>query len=309
MYRNWSARITAGPSLGRYISGTCRVGWLGADITAATAAGDFGAGIFINDQIDPIKRYRALLESSTFPAGALILRERGDGEFTANGTAVFGIFENNVRLGPTSFTGTIGAALGPLAGAPTTQNAASSAAAVTQTYILGGLNCVSVAQSSVGAVTFVHNLQGSSSTQIATSPGRALLGTLPRTRIPGRLVIAPARVLRLSATVKTYGGRPVSRTQEFSAKAPAEIIALEFDFSKLTAEPILPAVVVSQLAGPTDSAPQSMVSGVATVQGDGLVNQVVIGGLVGADYLVTCQVDTASGRRYTLSGVLPVRVR
>jgi hypothetical protein len=107
MYRNWSARIPSGPSVGQYISGTSRVGWLGADITAATAAGVYGAGIFINDQIDPIKRYRALLENSTFANGALILKERGNGSFTSSGTAVFGIFEDSIRLGSTTFTGTI----------------------------------------------------------------------------------------------------------------------------------------------------------------------------------------------------------
>jgi hypothetical protein len=108
MYRNWSARIPAGPSLGRYISGTCRIGWLGADILSATASGAFGAGIFNNDQIDPLKRYSARLASSTFPAGAFTLRERGDGEFTANGFATFVLFENGAQYGNSSFSGVIG---------------------------------------------------------------------------------------------------------------------------------------------------------------------------------------------------------
>ncbi len=307
MYRNWSARIAAGPSLGRYISGTCRVGWLGADILAATSNGAFGAGIFVNDQVDPIKRYRALLEASTFPAGALELRERGDGSFSTSGTAVFGIFENNTRLGSTAFSGVIGPAAGPLAGAGSVQTPSSPAAAVIQTHVLAGLNGVSVALSTTGAAGVTHNLAGSACVQAAQSPGRAILGVLPRGRIPGRLVSAPARRLVVAAAGQTIGGRIVPRIAQFSAKAPTEVIGLQFDFARLTAEPILPVVTVTQLSGPADPNPQAMVLAPATLAGEGLVDIVVGAGVLGADYMVTCQVDTAAGRRFVLSAVLPVR--
>lgn len=99
MYRNWSARIPSGPSIGLHIAGTPRIGWLGSEITAATGEGTLGPGIFGNDGIVPTSRYRALLVSSTFPAWALTLFERGDGLYTAPGTAQFDLLEDGVLYG------------------------------------------------------------------------------------------------------------------------------------------------------------------------------------------------------------------
>ena len=303
MLRNWSAKIPAGPSLGRVISGTNRIGLLGADILAATGGGDYGAGIFANDQLDPAKRYRALLESSTFPVGALTVAENGSGEFTANGTASFGIFEDTVRLGASNFTGNIGGLL-PLAGAGTSQANQASAAPVVQRYILAGLNVVGLAEVTAGPIVIAHNLGGAATTQSNLSPSRALLGFGPPPFGPGRYVLSDPRRLR----VGNRRGQFV-RIDPFSPKAPEEIVLLQFDFSDLTTEPAAPQVSVTWMSGAPDLNPTAMLSGAPLAQGDGLIAHLIQGGVLGADYLVTAQIDDPFGARYVLSGVLGIRRR
>mgnify|MGYP000920854792 CR=1 FL=1 len=43
-----------------------------------------------------------------------------------------------------------------------------------------------------------------------------------------------------------------------------------------------------------------------TIAGASVVQR-IIGGVAGADYVLRCQVDTAAGERFVLTGVLPVR--
>lgn len=161
MYRNWSARISAGPALGKYVSGTSRIGWLGVDIISATSGGAFGPGIFNNDQIDPVKRYSARLATSTFPAGAFFLRERGDGEFTASGSATFALFENGSQYGISTFEGLIGgqteASAIPSAGVSSTGVLIGSAinspiVTTTRSIVAAGSSTVTAIGSARGAV-------------------------------------------------------------------------------------------------------------------------------------------------------------
>lgn len=93
----------------------------------------------------------------------------------------------------------------------------------------------------------------------------------------------------------------------FSAKDPAEVLEISFDFLEVTSAPITPQVTVVNCSGVADSSPGTLLSGSPTVSGSSVVQRVV-GGLAGADYLLRCQVDTATGLRFVLSRVLPVRV-
>lgn len=104
MLRNLNETLPGG---GR-ILGTPFVGTLGSVILANTAVGDFGAGIFGNDDIDPVARYRALVTSRTFPAGTFRLNEDGSGQFTATGAATLTLFEGNVSYGTSTLAGEIG---------------------------------------------------------------------------------------------------------------------------------------------------------------------------------------------------------
>lgn len=79
---------------GKIISGTRFVGLIGADILAATGSGDFGAGIFNNHDIDPARRYRARLLTST--GAAFTLNEDGSGESSGPFSATLEFLEDNV---------------------------------------------------------------------------------------------------------------------------------------------------------------------------------------------------------------------
>lgn len=95
-------------------------------------------------------------------------------------------------------------------------------------------------------------------------------------------------------------------TDEFSAKDPAEIVPLSFDFSALTESPTNPVVTIARESGPKGAADLSgMLLGSPQVIGTE-VRQKVQGGIATTTYRVRAQVDTADGLRYVLTGLLPV---
>lgn len=126
MLRNLNALL---PSGNRAL-GTPFVGVLAEDILTQTSAGDYGAGIFLNDQIVPGARYRALITSRSFPTGSFQLLENGSGQFSAPGSAAVSVFENNLQIGAAQLQGQIGTALQNLLAAPCVQGATSSAGVV-----------------------------------------------------------------------------------------------------------------------------------------------------------------------------------
>lgn len=92
----------------------------------------------------------------------------------------------------------------------------------------------------------------------------------------------------------------------FSPKAPAESVVVGFDFARLTSGPLSPVITIARHAGEADANPGAMLSGSPSVSGSKVLQRIVAGN-VGTDYVLTCQIDTADGSRYLLSGVLPVR--
>lgn len=92
----------------------------------------------------------------------------------------------------------------------------------------------------------------------------------------------------------------------FSPKDPSEVLDLGFNFGTLTGAPLAPVVTLAHHAGADDPAPEAMLFGAASVSGTTVIQRVQ-GGVVGADYVLRCQVQDASGQRYVLAGVLPVR--
>lgn len=98
------------------------------------------------------------------------------------------------------------------------------------------------------------------------------------------------------------------RVQAFSEKGPLEIVFLVFDFGLVEPAPVGAVVRCSQYGGSeADPAADGLPVGSPSIVGATVVQR-VSGGLVGVDYLVTCQVDSPDGSRFQLSGVLPVRV-
>lgn len=95
-------------------------------------------------------------------------------------------------------------------------------------------------------------------------------------------------------------------TPEFTAKDTGEIVTLSFDFANLTAAPITPTCTISHHGGAPDATPSTVLSGSPTISGTKLLQRVT-GGVTGADYVLRAQVYTASGDRYILAAILPIR--
>ena len=87
---------------------------------------------------------------------------------------------------------------------------------------------------------------------------------------------------------------------------PGETVTLAFDFVKLTSAPLTPAVTVTWRAGTADASPSSIKSGSPQISGTKILQQIKPT-VDGADYLLSCGVDTADGSHYILDGVLQVR--
>ncbi len=86
------------------VPGACHVGarglgMLGSEIKAATATGEHGAGLLMNDGVDDNREYRLVITASTFAAGSLQVFEDGSIDFTGSGTATQTLYESGVSVG------------------------------------------------------------------------------------------------------------------------------------------------------------------------------------------------------------------
>lgn len=93
----------------------------------------------------------------------------------------------------------------------------------------------------------------------------------------------------------------------FDAKLLGETVSQVFDFtSRLAAtETISSAAVAASVYSGTDSNPSAIVSGVATVSGQTVV-QKVTAGLLGVTYQLKCTANTSTGQVLQLAGYLVV---
>jgi hypothetical protein len=96
------------------VPGACHVGarglgMLGAEIIAAAATGEHGAGLMANDGLAVDREYRLVISASTFAAGTLVVLEDGAIEFTGPGTATQSLYESGALVN----TATLDAAFNP----------------------------------------------------------------------------------------------------------------------------------------------------------------------------------------------------
>lgn len=91
-----------------------------------------------------------------------------------------------------------------------------------------------------------------------------------------------------------------------SPKDPAEIVTVTFDFSGLATAISSPQLTCAIDSGRVHDNVQSMLFGVAQI--DGLVvRQRVIGGLHGNTYKLRCAVDDADGEHWVVADILTVK--
>lgn len=91
-------------------------------------------------------------------------------------------------------------------------------------------------------------------------------------------------------------------------KIPAERIVVAFNFKRRLGEGVTLSspIVTATVASGIDADPGATISGVASPIGTRVL-QLVINGLAGVDYRLSCQVDTSDGQRFVLPARLPVR--
>lgn len=91
-----------------------------------------------------------------------------------------------------------------------------------------------------------------------------------------------------------------------SAKDPAEIITVTFDFSHLADAVSAPIVTCNLARGlPHDDIPD-MLLGAPEIIGRRILQRLT-GGQAGNSYRLRCQIDDADGERWVVAGVMPVR--
>lgn len=128
---------------------------------------------------------------------------------------------------------------------------------------------------------------------------------LPPASLGSMEAATPGYIIR--AAVKG-GARSTVAVQNpgFSAKDPAELLVVGFDFSALTTAILSPAVTSTRHAGEPDETPEALLDGSPGYVGP-VALQRVWQGVDGASYLLRCEVDDPDGNHLVLAGVLPVR--
>lgn len=93
-------------------------------------------------------------------------------------------------------------------------------------------------------------------------------------------------------------------------KDAGESVNAVFDFTDMTSDTIVTAVVVAKLyRGTQDGIPEAgMISGAAVIATP-FVHQAVVGGIVGNDYLLTCTITTNASPIETLKLAALQRIR
>lgn len=91
-----------------------------------------------------------------------------------------------------------------------------------------------------------------------------------------------------------------------SAKDPAEIITVTFDFAALATAISAPVITCLAIHGRDDAAAASMITGAPVISGL-TVLQRISGGQAGTTYKLRCQIDDADGERWVVADTLEVR--
>lgn len=91
-----------------------------------------------------------------------------------------------------------------------------------------------------------------------------------------------------------------------SAKDPAEVVTITFDFSAMAAALNTATLAVTVLNGRADPSPASILSGALNTSG-ALVIQRITGGQDGTTYALRCVANDADGEVHVLTAALPVK--
>jgi hypothetical protein len=99
----------------------------------------------------------------------------------------------------------------------------------------------------------------------------------------------------------------ISNRVIFPAKAASESLLLQFNFlSRLApAETINSVAVSAAVWSGNDSSPSGIISGAASISGT-TVTQLVVGGVLGTTYELSCLATTSLGQKLLLAGYLVI---
>ncbi|MDR2186844.1 MAG: hypothetical protein LBE62_02195 [Azonexus sp.] len=90
-----------------------------------------------------------------------------------------------------------------------------------------------------------------------------------------------------------------------SAKDPAEIVTVTFDFSHLATAVSAPVITCDVVRGETHDT-TAMLPGSPEIIGRRVLQRLA-GGISGNSYRLACQIDDADGERWVVAGIMPVR--
>ena len=97
-------------------------------------------------------------------------------------------------------------------------------------------------------------------------------------------------------------------TKKFTTKDPEEVIIISFDYTDMldTSETITGIFAWEiEVSSGTDLTPSALFTGSPTY-GAKVTSRFITGGIDGNSYLISCIVDTTTGQRLKLSGILPI---
>lgn len=162
MLRNWSETLPGG----MLISGTEFCGLLAEDIEIAAAGGDVGAGIMSGFGLVAGKRYKLVIDTSTFEPGRLWLNEDGSGYSYGPGTFTFNLYEESLLIGAPLADRVVTITVGDDAGPISYVRMREVALFMSELHLIHGLlagSPLTVTQSSRDAGSISQTLTGTSS--------------------------------------------------------------------------------------------------------------------------------------------------
>ncbi|MCL2344298.1 MAG: hypothetical protein FWC58_00405 [Desulfobulbus sp.] len=315
-------------------------GILGSEIPT----GGDNPGPALNDGIDPDAEYRWRV--ATWPsAGSLRIWEDLSFVFDADGLPagiyswVYELFEDGQSVGTATIAITVGnpvaeldamavggaAATGMAGGAVIVSISASGGAAASgaptgsASVTLGATGAASASgtaqatasentgPSAFGKATASGSAQPAVAAPLAASGAVSASGQAHATLTSpgGQAAMTPNIRFMIVAPRRSYviGRKGIHM---ISAKDPAEIITVTFDFSRIATAVISPIVSCELARGQPHDDIEAMLDGPLQIHGLRVLQR-VIGGLAGNLYRLRCQIDDADGERWAVADVMPVR--
>lgn len=202
MLRDMFELVPAGsPDAGRGIASSYLIGMLGSEIAASAGSGQHGAGLLANDSLDPAKRYRLVITSSSVLPFPGYIDDDGAIVVTSTVSGTYRLLEDNAWVmsgaspAETPFNAVIGVTAALAAGAyaiggePAAITAARPATADTGQYAVAGLAASIVVARAAAISAGAYTIDGRPAAVSAARLGAADAGAYAIAGLPAQLAV------------------------------------------------------------------------------------------------------------------------